>query len=207
MLSLLLPSSPSLCLPAVGALYLCLSPFFFSLLLSLTILPPLVAPRLTSVCLLGRPLHLTIPYSPSCSPCFCPDPSCSISFSSTYSTFYSLFAFIPTPSFVFTPSFFTSSSFPCFYFFSFHGSGNDGSQRQNTNTRARVLVNSSYDMQMRVKILTVYLTHIITRLNARAGATAAVWACACLPVNCVPRTQCINEKKKQQPHLLLSSWI
>lgn len=120
----------------MGALYLCLSPFFFSLLLSLTILPPLVAPRLTSVCLLGRPLHLTIPYSPSCSPCFCPDPSCSISFSSTYSTFYSLFAFIPTPSFVFTPSFFTSSSFPCFYFFSFHGSGNDGSQRQNTNTRA-----------------------------------------------------------------------
>lgn len=43
------------------------------------------------------PLHLPIPHSPSCSPCFCPDPSCCISFSSTYSTFYSLFAFISSP--------------------------------------------------------------------------------------------------------------
>lgn len=72
-----------------------------------------------------------------------------------------------------------------------------------TQTRARVLVNSSYDMQMRVKILTVYLTHIITRLNARAGATAAVWACACLPVNCVP-AHSVLMKKKNNNHTCFS---
>ena len=133
-------------------------------------------------------------------PRFCPDPSCRISFSSTllFTPYLHLF---PPPSFVFTPSFFTSSSFPCFVHFFFP---RFGKRWQPWPKHTRALVNSSYDMQMRVKILTVYLTHI-TQLNARAGATAAVWACACLPVNCVPAHSVLMKKK--QPHLLLSSWI
>ena len=189
----------------MGALYLCLSSFFFLLLLSLTILPPLVALSLTPH------LHLrlfigTHPSIFSSLTSLPAPPFLSWSVLSylifIHSAFYSLFTFISSPVFCLYTFFLYLLIFSLFCTFFFP---RFGKRWQPWPKHTRALVNSSYDMQMRVKILTVYLTHIITQLNARAGATAAVWACACLPVNCVPAHSVLMKKK--QPHLLLSSWI
>ena len=140
-LSLLLPSSPSsLCLPAVGALYLCLSSFFFS---SSPLLDnpsssggPLSHPSPPPPFVYwDTPLHLLIPYFPSC-------PPVSVLIRLVVSHFHPLCFLLPIYIY-FLPRLSSlhllslpPHLFPVLNIFFFHGSGNDGSHGRNTHGRS-----------------------------------------------------------------------
>lgn len=133
-------------------------------------IPPFLIPSCSScLTLLFLSFSVLSSYSPSTSSSF---------FLTTFLSFYFPFLlcilldfllFYLKPSFLTFPC--ASSSFftPLF----FHCLEMTQSDPKHTHTHHKP-TNSSYDMQMQVKILTVYLTHIITQLNARAGVTAAM---------------------------------